>query len=224
MAKDDAVAELCAHLGILPDEATLYLHLALVGAAKAGEVAETLHLHRSEVYRTMERLTARGLVRVTQERPALYSAVDIGELLDAEMQQRLAAIEALRATRAELEGLAAAMRAEAQPAKSTYKVLRGRREIYHVRGLMMRGAAASVDWATTFAPALALAQEAGELALLHRRASEGVRVRALLPASPALNDAVRGSTSCPPPSCARSTRAAPCASSSWTTASCSSSS
>lgn len=189
---DTAVAELSVHLGIAPEEAALYLHLCVAGPSKASDLSEALHVHRNEVYRTAERLTAQGVVRVSEERPARYAAVDLSELFDLQLQQRLAAIEALRATREEIRALLEAMRPVADaPAQSTYKVIRGRREIYAFRRRMIQGATQSLDWATTFPAAIRLWEDSGEAPLVRRRAAEGIRFRALLAPSPGFDDAVR---------------------------------
>lgn len=188
---ETAVEDLKAHLGISAEDAALYLHLTVAGASKASDVSDALRMHRSEVYRAMDRLAARGLVLVREERPTLYAAVDIEELLESELKQRMAAIEALRATRTEIEGIMAATRPAEAAARVTYKVLHGRREIYQARALMIRSATRTLDWATTLPHAVALWEQSGEMALARRRAAEGVRFRALLPRSPAFEDAVR---------------------------------
>gem|GEM_PF-2411272 len=186
---ETVLAELRQHLGIAPEEAALYFHLCMAGPSKASDVSEALKIHRNEVYRTAERLGARGLVRMTDDHPARYAAVDLAQVFDETLEARLKAIETLRRTRVEIEALVGAMGGGRPATQSTYKVLRGRREIYHVRQLMISGAQRSVDWVSTYGLALKLWEESGEWALVRRRAMAGLRFRALLPPSPALHAA-----------------------------------
>ena len=178
---DAAIAQLRAQLGLADEEAALYLHLCLAGPSKASEISAALRVHRNEVYRTAERLGARGLVRVGDERPARYAAVPLEEVLERETQQRVEAIESLRRTRQELETLVAAMHGGPAAGQTTYKVLRGRPEIYNVRRMMIGSATTSLDWATSFAAALDIWERTGEMDLVRKRVQDGLRLRALVP-------------------------------------------
>jgi hypothetical protein len=189
--RDPVIAELREHLDVDADEANLYLHLVAAGPSRASDVAETLHMHRSEVYRAMERLEERGLVRSSGERPTLYAAVEIGALLDAQMGARVAEVESLRASRREIEEILLATRHDAEPARPTYKLLHGRPEIARARAQMLAGAQRSLDWATTFAPAIRLWLDSGEIDALKPRVEKGLRFRALLPPCPEAKEVAR---------------------------------
>jgi sugar-specific transcriptional regulator TrmB len=124
-------------------------------------------------------------VKTTDERPARYTAIDLSLVFDQELETRMRAIDALRETRAEIEGLLTAVRPEGiRPPQSTYQVIRGRKEIYRVRRMLVAHAKKTLDWATTFGPALRLWTESGERDQVLRRVEEGLHVRALVPEGP----------------------------------------
>jgi len=182
--RDPIVAELRTFLGVDADEAALYVHVSAHGPSRASELAEALHLHRSEVYRAMERLEGLGLVLASAERPTLYAAVSLQAVLDAQIATREAAVESLRATRKELEEILLATRHEAQPLRASYKILRGPTEIHQARRALLSKATKSIDWASTSVPSIRTWLGPGESEALKKKIAEGVRFRALLPPSP----------------------------------------
>ena len=58
-----------------------------------------LKVHRNDVYRSLERLSARGLVETTLEKPARYVATDPRKVFDAELEGRLATLETMKTSR-----------------------------------------------------------------------------------------------------------------------------
>jgi sugar-specific transcriptional regulator TrmB len=183
---DEAITQVRRHFDLAPSEAAVYVRLCVAGPARASDLSDALHMHRNEVYRTAERLEARGLVRATLDRPARFMAVEPREAFESALAGRLQAVDALRRTREEIATLIAHVEpAAAEPPKNIYKVVRGRREIYQIRRQLVEGATRSIDWVSTHPLALPLSEQAGERALFERRAADGVALRALLPADPA---------------------------------------
>jgi len=185
---DDAVQRVRRQLSLDESEASLYVRLCVGGPAKVSDLSDVLGLHRNEVYRMAERLVSRGLVVTTDERPARIQAVPPETAFDAALTARLARVEALKRSRQEIATLVQQLDARggegAAAPKSTYKLLRGRPEIYRERAFMLESAGATIDWASTFPEAVRLAAEAGQLATLAKRAKEGVRVRMLVAETP----------------------------------------
>lgn len=177
----DAVARVRDNLHLADPDASMYVHLCLAGPAKASDIADTLHVHRNDIYRTAERLIARGLVETSVERPARYVAVDPTRVFDKEIGGRLQDLETLRAAREQVMELLIQLRAHAAPpSKGTYRIVQGRREIYELRDELARNAKESIHWATTFNAAIPHAEISGALDLMLARAREGVEFRALV--------------------------------------------
>ncbi|HWH09059.1 MAG TPA: helix-turn-helix domain-containing protein [Candidatus Thermoplasmatota archaeon] len=181
----DAIDRVKDNLELSGQDAAFYVHLCVAGPAKVSDLAEALKVHRNEVYRAAERLVQRGLVQTTVERPARFVAIGPDQVFDAEIQQRLRAIERLRQSRKEVTTLVDQLHALAPaPAKGVYKIIQGRQAIYHQRDQMVQAARESLDWVSTFAPSVAHAEISGTLDLMLRRVQEGVRLRALVPTTP----------------------------------------
>lgn len=182
----DAVETFESALNLGHAEAALYVHLCVAGPAKAGDLASALRLHRNEVYRSAGRLLSRGLIEMTMERPARYAAVSPGQVFDVEIEGRLAAVRELRAARDEVTPLLLQAAQPVEPAsRSTYKVIQGRHDVYAARGRLLSEATRDVEWASTFPPAVPLAEITGTLDLLARRVDEGLAFRGLFRATQA---------------------------------------
>lgn len=181
----DAIDRVKDNLQLGGPDAALYVHLCVAGPAKVSDLADALKLHRNDVYRTAERLVQRGLIQTTVERPTRFVAIGPDQVFDAEIHQRLQAIERLRQSRTEITSLVEHLHSLAPaPTKGVYKIVQGRQAIYHQREQMIQSAKASLDWVSTFAPSVAHAEISGALDQLEGRLAGGVRLRALLPVTP----------------------------------------
>ncbi len=56
------IEETLSRYGLLKNEIRVYLYLARFGQKKAGEVAESISLHRTETYRILRDLEKKGIV------------------------------------------------------------------------------------------------------------------------------------------------------------------
>lgn len=181
MKAQDAVEAFREALELAPSEAAIYVHLCVAGPAKAGELAGTLKLHRNEVYRNAARLLQRGIIEMTLERPARYAAVRPEQVFDDALAQRIASIDHLKAARTRVLSMLHELEpAEAAEKRSVYKVIQGRQEIALAQAQAIEHARERIQWATTFAPSVRIADLTGNLDLLARRASEGIRVQAAI--------------------------------------------
>ena len=56
------IEETLSRFGLNKNEVRVYLHLARAGEMKAGEIAESISLHRTETYRILRDLEKKGIV------------------------------------------------------------------------------------------------------------------------------------------------------------------
>lgn len=177
----DAVEHVKDNLQLGGPDAALYVHLCMAGPAKVSDLADALKIHRNDVYRSAERLITRGLIETTVERPARYVAVEPAKVFDQEIATRLKAIDALKRSREEISSLLMQLHlTQPAPSRGTYKVIQGRPEIHAMRARLVEDAKDSIDWATSFAPSVNLADIGGSLDAMLRRVHDGVRMRALV--------------------------------------------
>jgi HTH-type transcriptional regulator, sugar sensing transcriptional regulator len=181
MRTQDAVEAFGHALDLGQHEAAIYVQLVLGGPSKAGEIANSLKLHRNEVYRNATRLLSRGLIQMTMERPARYEALPPQTVFDSEIAARTRSIEELRTARDSITPLL--VKPLIDPAqhntKSTYKVIQGREDAHHALARLVDGAQRSVEWACTFVPATIASERTGALDAVRRAAARGVAVRVI---------------------------------------------
>jgi HTH-type transcriptional regulator, sugar sensing transcriptional regulator len=77
-----AIEETLSRFGLLKNEIKVYLHLARAGEKKAGEIAESISLHRTETYRILRDLEKRGIVFSIFEKPLKFTAVPLDKAID----------------------------------------------------------------------------------------------------------------------------------------------
>ncbi len=81
MAKEWMVKTL-ESLGLKRLDAEVYVYLVHNEPQKARDIAETLQTYKRQLYRSLRNLQRKGIVSVSQERPALFSAVSFDKVLD----------------------------------------------------------------------------------------------------------------------------------------------
>ena len=69
-------------LGFKQADAEVYVLLAKNGSQKARDIVEALKTSKRQVYRILRKLQRRGMVNVSQERSARFSAVSFDKVLD----------------------------------------------------------------------------------------------------------------------------------------------
>ncbi|HUK85350.1 MAG TPA: helix-turn-helix domain-containing protein [Candidatus Acidoferrum sp.] len=77
-----AIEETLSRFGLLKNEIKVYLHLARAGEKKAGEIAESISLHRTETYRILRDLEKKGIVFSIFEKPLKFTAVPLDKAID----------------------------------------------------------------------------------------------------------------------------------------------
>ncbi len=178
---NDAVDHVRETLNVSAGDAAVYVKLCVAGPWKVSDLAEALEVHRNDVYRSLERLGARGLVETTLESPARYTAADPLKVLDLEIEARLAALEALKSSRQRTTDLVKALQCDAQgPQKTVYRILQGRQEISAARRKLIAGARHEVLALTTSPHAIAIAEFDGTLDAILAPGEERPEMRFLL--------------------------------------------
>lgn len=174
-------------LGLDQDQAAVYVHLSMMGPSKASDVAAALRMHRTETYRTLQDLVQRGFASSTLSRPARFQASPPEALFQEILAAQQTRNENIERARTEIAPALTTLRQQegGTLSKNSFKVLQGRREIYSVFERLLREAQRTVRILTTHEGELGMADMAGLLDLLGRRAEEGVDMRLLLRATPA---------------------------------------
>lgn len=76
------IEETLTQFGLLKNEIRVYLYLARAGEKKAGEIAESIALHRTETYRILRDLEKKGIVFSIFEKPLKFTAVPLEKAID----------------------------------------------------------------------------------------------------------------------------------------------
>ncbi|HLN89189.1 MAG TPA: helix-turn-helix domain-containing protein [Candidatus Binatia bacterium] len=76
------IEETLTRFGLLKNEIRVYMYLARAGEKKAGEIAESIALHRTETYRILRDLEKKGIVFSIFEKPLKFTAVPLDKAID----------------------------------------------------------------------------------------------------------------------------------------------
>jgi len=76
------IEETLTKFGLLKNEIRVYMYLARAGERKAGEIAESISLHRTETYRILRDLEKKGIVFSIFEKPLKFTAVPLDKAID----------------------------------------------------------------------------------------------------------------------------------------------
>ena len=76
------IEETLNRFGLLKNEIRVYMYLARAGEKKAGEIAESISLHRTETYRILRDLEKKGIVFSIFEKPLKFTAVPLDKAID----------------------------------------------------------------------------------------------------------------------------------------------
>lgn len=76
------IEETLTRFGLLKNEIRVYMYLARTGEKKAGEIAESISLHRTETYRILRDLEKKGIVFSIFGKPLKFIAVRLDKAID----------------------------------------------------------------------------------------------------------------------------------------------
>lgn len=185
MSAEEVVERLVA-LGLEEADARAYVQLSVMGSAPASEVALALRIHRTDAYRTLLRLVDAGFVTSSLGRPVTFAALApdaaFTKLEDRERER----LRALERARNELGPALASLRMDvaADVLRSTFRIVKGRAEIYSVMKDVISIAEKTVLSVNTNPAGNASAEAAGLWVRARERAVEGIDTRALIVATP----------------------------------------
>jgi len=101
----EAVIQKLSEFGLSEKKAELYLHLLKYGPKRAGDLARSLRPYRLGVYRLLAGLIDKALVTTKRASPAVYTAVDLAEALDAVIASRQRELRLVEDVRGDLVAL-----------------------------------------------------------------------------------------------------------------------
>ena len=82
----EKIKEILENFGLTARESEIYIYLGRNGRLKGCEIARKLRIHKGQVYRILRRLQNMGLVEVTLEIPAQFSAVSFAKIIDSKIR------------------------------------------------------------------------------------------------------------------------------------------
>ena len=105
-SKQNRVQKLLTEFGLGEKEAQLYVHLLKYGPKRAGDLARALKTYRLQVYRKLARLIDKTMVTAKRESPSIYTAVNLGDALNAMLLPRQRELRRMEEIKKELIVLA----------------------------------------------------------------------------------------------------------------------
>lgn len=126
-----AIEETLSRFGLLKNEIKVYLHLARAGEKKAGEIAESISLHRTETYRILRDLEKRGIVFSIFEKPLKFTAVPLDKAIDLLVDAQKIQIKLLEQEKTNLVELWQSMPQPkvAEAKKELFQMLEGEQQV-----------------------------------------------------------------------------------------------
>lgn len=174
-------------LGLNPTEAEAYVRLTMAGKSKASDLSKTLDVGRTDTYRTLKRLVARGFATETLDKPTEFEAQPPERVFDRILEEFRDQAAGVERVRAEVSPALRALRTEAEgPAPgSLFQTIKGRPDILAaLRDLLLR-AEHSID-IIRIAGEKAVQLQPAILSVLLERAADGLAVRCVAEPSAAM--------------------------------------
>ena len=113
------------------NEIKVYLYLTRYGAQRAQKIAESLAVHRTEVYKILRTLESEGIVCKILEKPLKFAGVSFEKIIEREIEERRQRIHHLEKKKKELVKLwnQIPKSNEIEEEKERVQVLEGRKQI-----------------------------------------------------------------------------------------------
>jgi sugar-specific transcriptional regulator TrmB len=100
--KTGAIEKALGNFGLSDKEIEIYIFLGKRGALKGGDINRQLKMHKAQVYRSLKSLQKKGLVEVTLEYPARFTAVPFEKLIDSFIKTKKQEVEQIEKTKSDL--------------------------------------------------------------------------------------------------------------------------
>ena len=88
-------------LGLTRQDSEVYLYLAKKGLQKGNDLRNGLKITKQQLYRSLKSLQSKGIVNVTLERPARFSAAPLEKVFDSFLGAKIEETQRLRQDRDE---------------------------------------------------------------------------------------------------------------------------
>jgi sugar-specific transcriptional regulator TrmB len=98
----ELLIETLVGFGFKPTDAQVYIFLAKKGPQRGKDLVNSLKITKQQLYPSLKNLKEIGIVNSTHERPAVFSAVSIEEVLDALIKARMEEIQHMIQNKEEL--------------------------------------------------------------------------------------------------------------------------
>jgi predicted DNA-binding transcriptional regulator len=192
MKVQDVIDRLVA-LGLDDTDASVYVHLSMLGASKASDIASALKLPRTEAYRSLQTLSERGFATASLSRPIRFTASPPEKLFEELSSAQRSRVERLDKARTEVLPALLTLRSEPHRdlSKNAFRIVQGRPSIYGTLERMFRDADETLDIISTHPAAVAMGELSGTWGLAQERSKEGVVIRTILMTTPAVREKIR---------------------------------
>ena len=118
-------------LGLSQLDAQVYVFLAKRGLQKGQDIAQGLKIHKQQIYRSLKNLQNKGIVEVTVDHPARYSAEPFQKVIDLFIRAKMEDAQSLRQNRdsilSDWQSIAVG---EYEDTSQKFAVIKGRNIIY----------------------------------------------------------------------------------------------
>lgn len=181
----DEITNQLEQYGLTKNESKVIIFLAKAGPTKASSIARSLHMNRTETYRTLRNLQKRGLVESTLEHPVRFQAVPFDKCVDLLLEARRGETNELeeRGKRLKSRFRELAIFAEV-PALERFQVLEGKQRTDQRLLDMFSNARGEIAGILTPGD-IARADTNGILDMLRRRQKDEVAIRLITEITPA---------------------------------------
>ncbi len=126
--EDDFITRLMG-FGLTEKEAHCYFYLLKYGPRTPSPLAKALHTYREDMHRTLNALIDKGMVRPSLDSPTVYAAVELEMALDSALKKHESELREMERRKRELEELARQQRFRPSDEVSTFKILKGLKEV-----------------------------------------------------------------------------------------------
>ena len=98
----EQVLKTLANLGFDNIDAQIYVYLAKKGMKRAREIINALKLTKQQLYPSLKRLQSKGIIKLTIEHPARFSAIPFEKVLDLYIKAKIEETRILQHSKAEI--------------------------------------------------------------------------------------------------------------------------
>jgi sugar-specific transcriptional regulator TrmB len=127
---EEPVRKVLKSLGLTEKEAEVYIFLAKHGVQRSREIGKRIKTDRSEVYRILKSLQAKGLVEATLEAPARFTSVPFETILDSFIKSKRDEAASVETAKKELLSYFEKFSKPAEPVPEKFVVIEGSNKIY----------------------------------------------------------------------------------------------